>query len=245
MGRAIGHEIEILLSELEQQDILKVLARAQELATQGRFRGKIQIVSALQDRIILISNSDIFEHDNQEKNQLEKTHERAARFLKELGVFKLGGKVATSRNLWELLWRPQIDHLMNNLVANDVVDNHVAALTLMIPCIDRTFTLIYPQNGDGYTTAMMKWAFPEKEVSISAKDYKTCIRTMRDGLVNGLKHDAFLRPNVYLHGAENNPLPFYVQGDYVIVNPQAFWTHVRNKIDNYYADKPRNITIGP
>jgi len=229
---------------LEQQDILKVLARAQELAAQERFRGKIQIVSALQDRIILISHSDIFEHDDQEKKQLEKARGRAARFLKELGVFQLGGKVATSRNLWELLWRQQIDHLMNNIVTNDVVDNHVAALMLMIPCIDRTYTLINPPNPDGYTTAMMKWAFPVQDVGISEKDYKSCIRTLRDGLVNGLKHDAFLRPNVYLSNDKNNPHPFYLNGEIVIVNPDMFWTQVRNRIDGYFKDKPKNISIG-
>ena len=199
MSRAVALEFAVASSEFEQNDILNVLARANELVGQVRFRGKIQIISALQDRIVFIANSDVFQCDNQEKNQLETARRRAQEFLRELGVFRLGNRTATSRNLWELLWRPQIEYLMNNAVTKDVVDNHVAALMLMIPCIDRTYTLIHPPNADGYTTAMMKWAFPERDVGISEKDYKTCIRALRDGLVNGLKHDAFLRPNVYLN----------------------------------------------
>ena len=92
---------------------------------------------------------------------------------------------------------------------------------------------------------MMKWAFPEQDVGISGKVYKTSIRTVRDGLVNGLKHDAFLRANVYLSNNKNYPHPFQLNGEVVIVNPDKFWEQLRNRIDGYFADNPRNIAIGP
>ena len=244
MNRVIGQEFVISLSEFEQHDILKVIARAKELVTQERFHGKIQIVYPLQDKIAFIANSDVFEHDNQEKNQIEKARRRASRFLRELGIYVFGNKVATSRNLWEIQWRPQIQYLMTNTITHDVVDNHLAAVMLMIPCIDRAFTFEHPQGGTGYTSKMLKWAFPEDAIDISAKDYRKCINEMRDGLVNGLKHDSFLRGNVYINNSENNPHPFYLFEEYVIVNPHAFWTHVCNKLDTLYADKPRNLSIG-
>ena len=244
MSKAIGREIQILLPQMEIGDHQKLLKRAQELATQERFRGQINGVRLSANELIIIVNSDVFEHDIQEQNQLKKVHRRANRFIRELGIYIFGNKIATTRNLWEIQWRPQIEFLMNNAITHDMVDNHLAAIMLMIPCIDRAFTIENPQGDTGYTTAMLKWAFPENAVDISTKDYKKCIKEMRDGLINGLKHDSFLRGSVYIHNAENNPNPFYVNGDFVIVNPHAFWTHVRNKIDDYYADLPRNLSIG-
>ncbi len=245
MSRAIVREIPILLPDMEIGDDQKLLRRAQELASQERFRGSITNVRLRENKLVVDANSDVFEHDNQEQNQLEKIRRRASTFLRELGIYVFGKKAATARNLWEIQWRPQIEHLVNNAITHDVVDNYLAALMLIIPCIDRAFTFENPPDDTGYTTAMLKWAFPERDIGISTQDYKKCIREMRDGLVNGLKHDSFLRGNVYISNAENNPHPFYVNGDNVIVNPHAFWTHVRNRIDGYYADKPRNITIGP
>ena len=238
------HEFPILLPKMASGDNLKLLARAQELAGEDRFRGQITTVTLLENRLIVTAQSRIFEHDEQEKNELERVRDRAARFFKELGVFRFGEHTATSRNLWEVHWRPQIEYLMNNAIIDNVANNHVAALMLMIPCIDRTFTFIDPQESNEYTTAMLKWAFPEEDVGISAKDYKKCIKEMRDGLVNGLKHDSFLRGKVVISNTDSNPLPFYVNQGPVVVNPSGFWTHVRNKIDGYYADKPRNISIG-
>ena len=244
MNREIGREIAISLSEMDIGDDQKLLNRAQQLASQQRFHGHITNAHLRENNLVFEAHSDFFEDDNQEQEQLSKMLKQASRFLRELGIYIFGNNVATARNLWEIQWRPQIEHLMNNAITHDVVDNHLAAIMLMIPCIDRTFTFQYPQKHFGYTIEMLKWAFPEKEVSISATEYETCITGMHDGLVNGLKHDSFLREIVYISNAEKNPRPFYVKGDNVIVNPHAFWTHLRNRIDGYYADKPRNITIG-
>lgn len=245
MKKAIMREIRILLPKMEVGDYQKLLVRAQNLASQKRFRGHITNVRLSANKLSVEAHSDVFEHKNQEQKQLEKMLKRANLFLRELGIYIFGDNVATARNLWEIQWRPQIEHLMNNAITHDVVDNHLATIMLMIPCIDRTFTFQYPQKQFGYTTEMLKWAFPEKDVGLSATEYETCITAMHEGLVNGLKHDSFLRETVYISNARNNPRPFYVSGDNVIVNPNAFWTHLRNRIDKYYEDKPRNITIGP
>lgn len=244
MSRAIMREIPILLPDMEIGDDQKLLKRAQELASQERFRGIITNVRLRENKLVVDANSDVFAHDNQEQNQLEKIRRRASNFLRELGIYIFGNNVAIARNLWEIQWRPQIEHLVNNAITHDVVDNHLAALMLMIPCIDRAFTFENPQGDTGYTKAMLKWSFPEQDVGVTPKDYKKCIDAMRDGLVNGLKHDSFLRGQVYINNEEGNPHPFYANGDVVIVNPSAFWRHVRDRIDGYYADKPRNITIG-
>ena len=189
-------------------DDQKLLNRAQELASQQRFHGHITNAHLRENKLVFEAHSDFFEDDNQEQNQLDKFRRRASKFLRELGIYIFGNNVATARNLWEIQWRPQIEHLVNSAITHDVVDNHLAALMLMIPCIDRTFTFENPQTDTKYTTAMLKWAFPEQHIGISAKDYKTCLKQMRDGLVNGLKHDSFLRETVYISNAQNNAHPF-------------------------------------
>ena len=93
MSRAIGLEFAVSSSEIDQHDIFKIHARAKELVGQARFSGKIQIISALQDRIVFVANSDVFEHDNHEKNQLEKARRRALEFLKELWSLSPGQQV--------------------------------------------------------------------------------------------------------------------------------------------------------
>lgn len=165
---------------------------------------------------------------------------------------KLGNLAATYKEVWFIYYRPQIQTLMSGSP-----DNHVAALLLMIACMDRVYTLAYPDKSGqrGYTQDMLKYFLPKPEGENDDK-YGERMKTLAEGLVNALKHDAFVRENVMLSDAAYLPTGANVngQGIEVIIKGQrriavtleddgkltiaatAFWNHIRDTIDDFYVN---------
>ena len=147
---------------------------------------------------------------------------------------------------WFIWWRTQIQVLMSGSP-----DNHVAALMLMFPCMDRVYTLCNPDNmsGDpkdwrGYTPKMLKYFF-EKPPEVKEEEYNKAIKVASNDLVNALKHDAFIREGVVLkdtvHQMENGsvvypyiPYPISFADGKARIAPTAFWNTVRDRIDKFY-----------
>lgn len=153
----------------------------------------------------------------------------------------------THKEIWFIYWRPQIQTLMSGSP-----DNHVVALMLMIPCMDKVYTLHNPNNlpGNpkkwrGYTKEMLKYFF-EKPAKVEKERYNKAINTVSDRLVNGLKHDTFIREGIVLldtnpHIGEDgfvtyrsNPYPISLVGEVAYIAPTAFWNTVRDIIDDFY-----------
>ena len=160
---------------------------------------------------------------------------------------------ATHKEVWFIYYRPQIQTLMSGSP-----DNHVAALLLMIACMDRGYTLTYPNKSGqkgGYTQDMLKYFFPKPEGENDDK-YDDQMEKLADDLVNALKHDAFVRENVMLSDAAYLPTGANVNGqvievavkgqrriavtweddDKLTIAATAFWNHIRNTIDDFYVN---------
>ncbi len=164
----------------------------------------------------------------------------------------------TYREIWFLLYRPQI-----NLLMSGGVDNHLAALMLMWPCMERAFTLDNPefdfaQNGGRVipiTDKVLDWFFRSESESEVEQQLDEIIDILHKKFVNGLKHDSFIRPGVALEDRvhslvplEQNGLvniinlqtyrhPLEFDGNDVIIGPTMFWNFVRDKIDVFYIEK--------
>lgn len=156
---------------------------------------------------------------------------------------------ATHKEVWFIYYRPQIQTLMSGSP-----DNHVAALLLMIACMDRVYTLKYPKKL-GYTQDMLKYFFPKPEDE-NNHEYDGRMKTLADDFVNGLKHDSFVRANVMLSDAAYLPAETGVSGQVIEVAVKgqrriavtwedggkltiaatAFWYLIRDKIDNFYVN---------
>ena len=241
------------LSDFAKDDIATIQDKAKQLAKQ-KFSSTVDSSSRLLFKITDISVTDdkltftgvvVYIKADQFVEAEEFLLLQANEFCAQLDLFLLDNQVATTRNMWELLWRPQIEHLMNQQVTDNVVDNHAAAIMLMVPCIDRAYTLQNPLARPGYTDGMLRHAFPKNDMDMPADKYEQCIKSLHKGLVNGLKHDSFLRHDVALCNDANNQRPFYRRGIQLIVNPWAFWKHVRDHLDEFYKNRIRNPSIGP
>lgn len=170
-------------------------------------------------------------------------------------------KDVSYKEIWFLLYRPQISLLMSGSV-----DNHLAALMLMWPCMERAFTLHKPefdsvQNGGNIipvTDKVLRWFLTHPDLSEEQERlHEKVITILHKSLVNGLKHDSFMRHGVELEEMIWVPVEFpeagrgrttigyqYVyrvavdlDGDYVIIGPTNFWGLVRDKIDTFYIDE--------
>lgn len=123
---------------------------------------------------------------------------------------KLGNLAATYKEVWFIYYRPQIQTLMSGSP-----DNHVAALLLMIACMDRVYTLKYPKKR-GYTRDLLKYFFPKPEGE-NDDEYDKQMKKLAEDLVNALKHDAFVRENVMLSDAAYLPTGANVNGQVIEV----------------------------
>ena len=160
---------------------------------------------------------------------------------------------ATHKEVWFIYYRPQIQTLMSGSP-----DNHVAALLLMIACMDRVYTLAYPDKSGqrGYTQDMLKYFLPKPEGE-NDDEYDKQMKTLADDLVNALKHDSFIRsPNVMLSDAiylgtkvdvNGEAIPAAVKGQRRIavtweddgkltIAATAFWYLIRDTIDDFYVN---------
>ena len=155
--------------------------------------------------------------------------------------YDLGGQDGTVRDTWERYYRGQIDQLVNG-----GGENFLAALTLMMPCMERVFTLIHPKyDGNickprkGYWKYVLKMFFPA--FGLTDDHYEYLNKYLRIGVI----HDAFTRGNIGFSNSYKrddftdsmNVFVEYVMGDGRLILQVIvpwFWERVRRRIDLFY-----------
>ena len=145
---------------------------------------------------------------------------------------------ATYQDAWAISARPQIQQLMAGSV-----DNHVAAMTLLIPWMDRVFTLETGESSKGKTKQVVARFFLEIE------GYELGRLT---GFVIDLKHIGYagkkcaildsvqtinLMGNVELKHDQRFTKPYTLVDDILLIHPTAFVEHVRGQIDKAFIDR--------
>jgi hypothetical protein len=148
----------------------------------------------------------------------------------EANIYLVNFDSATYKDVWFINYRPQIQILMSG-----PSDNHLAALLLIIVCMDRVYTLQFPEkrNKRGYTQDMMKFFFPKPEEQ-DEEEYDRRMKTLTNDFVNALKHDTFVRANVVLNDSEMMAVKYDDNGKLTIA-PTEFWGYIRDFIDSFYS----------
>ena len=144
---------------------------------------------------------------------------------------------ATYKDAWAISARPQIQQLMAGSP-----DNHVAALTLMIPWMDRLYTLESGESSKGKTRQVVAHFFPQIE------GYELGRLT---GFVIDLKHIGYagkkcamldsvqtinVMGSVEVKHDQRFSKPYTLVNDILLIHPTAFVEHVRGQIDNAFID---------
>lgn len=144
---------------------------------------------------------------------------------------------ATVKDAWAISARPQIQQLMAGSP-----DNHVAAVTLLIPWMDRIYTLETGESSKGKTKQVVAHYFADTE------GYELGRLT---GFVIDLKHIGYagkksalldsvqtvnVMGNVELKHDQRFANPYTLVDDILIIHPTAFVERVRNQIDRAFID---------
>ena len=144
---------------------------------------------------------------------------------------------ATYKDAWAISAPPQIQQLMAGSP-----DNHVAALTLLIPWMDRLYTLESGESSKGKTRQVVAHFFPQIE------GYELGRLT---GFVIDLKHTGYagkkcamldsvqtinVMGNVEVKHDQRFSKPYTLVNDILLIHPTAFVEHVRGQIDNAFID---------
>lgn len=144
---------------------------------------------------------------------------------------------ASVKDAWSISARPQIQQLMAGSP-----DNHVAAVTLLIPWMDRVYTLETGESSKGKTKHVVAHFFPDTE------GYELGRLT---GFVIDLKHIGYagkksamldsvqtvnVMGNVEVRHDQRFSKPYTLVDDILIVHPTAFVEHVRNQVDQAFID---------
>lgn len=150
---------------------------------------------------------------------------------------------ATYREAWAISARPQIQQLMAGSP-----DNHVAAVTLLIPWMDRLYTLESGESSKGTTKQVVAHFFPEID------GYELGRLT---GFVIDLKHIGYagkkcalldslqtinVMGNVEVKNDQRFSKPYTLVDDILVIHPTAFVDFVRSQIDNAIIDNARADT---
>lgn len=144
---------------------------------------------------------------------------------------------ASYRGAWAISARPQIQQLMARSA-----DNHFAALTLLIPWMDRLYTLATGKSSKGKTKHVVSHFFPRIE------SYELGQLT---GFLIDLKHIGYagkkcalvdsvqtinLMGNVELTHDQRFTKPYALVDDILLIHPSAFVDHVWGQIDQAFID---------
>lgn len=144
---------------------------------------------------------------------------------------------ATYKEAWAISARPQVQQLMAGSP-----DNHVAALTLLIPWMDRLYTLETGASSKGKTKQVVAHFFPETD------GYELGRLT---GFVIDLKHIGYagkkcalldsvptinLMGNVEVKHDQRFTKPYTLVDDMLLIHPTAFVERVRGQIDQALID---------
>ncbi len=144
---------------------------------------------------------------------------------------------ATYQDAWAISARPQIQQLMAGSP-----DNHVAAVTLLIPWMDRLFTLETGESSKGRSKQVVAHFFPQID------GYELGRLT---GFVIDLKHIGYagkkcamldsvqtinVMGNVEVKHDQRFSKPYTLVNDILLIHPTAFVEHVRGEIDKAFID---------
>ena len=144
---------------------------------------------------------------------------------------------ATYKEAWAISARAQIQQLMAGSP-----DNHVAAVTLLIPWMDRLHTLETGESSKGKTKHVVARFFPEIE------GYELGRLT---GFVIDLKHIGYagkkcamvdsvqtinVMGNVEVKHDQRFSKPYTLVNDILLIHPSAFVEQVRGQIDKAFID---------
>ena len=152
---------------------------------------------------------------------------RATRYI-------LGKEKCTAKDMWERCYRSQID-----LLISTGTDNSIAALVLMMPCMEMVYKLKTGRHKQNWSETM-KMFFPA--IGFSDATY----RQLRDLVRNGFVHDGFAKGYVGISSAQHTPEEYtdaqqVFEGFrsetgrfHLLIIPAFFWARVRNKIDSFY-----------
>ncbi len=142
------------------------------------------------------------------------------------------------KDAWAISARPQIQQLMAGSP-----DNHVAAMTLLIPWMDRLYTLESGESSKGKTKQVVAHFFPRSE------GYELGRLT---GFVIDLKHIGYagqkcalldsvqtinLMGSVEVQHVQRYAEPYTFANDMLLIHPTAFVEHVRGQIDNAMRER--------
>ena len=146
----------------------------------------------------------------------------------------LDGKKCTAKDMWERHYRSQIDYLIRS-----GMENHIAALVLMMPCMELVYKLKTGWRQQNWNETM-KMFFP----AIGFND-RTYVQ-LRDFVRNGFSHDGFTKGYVGISTIHHTPEEYSdtqqvfqgirsETGQFnLLIIPAFFWARVRNKIDSFY-----------
>ena len=150
---------------------------------------------------------------------------------------------ATYKDAWAITARPQIQQLMAGSP-----DNHLAAVTLLIPWMDRLYTIETGESSRGKTKHVVAHFFPEIE------GYELGRLT---GFVIDLKHIGYagkksamvdsvqtinVMGNVEVKHDQLFAKPYTMVNDILLIHPSAFVEHVRGQIDKAFIDSAKRDT---
>ncbi len=146
----------------------------------------------------------------------------------------MDGEKCTAKDMWERCYRSQIDNLIRS-----GAENHIAALVLMMPCMELVYKLKTGRAQQNWSETM-KMFFPA--FGFTDDTY----RQLRDLVRNGFIHDGFTKGYVGLSSAHHTPEEYtdsqqvfvgmcYETGQFkLLIIPAFFWARVRNRIDSFY-----------
>lgn len=145
------------------------------------------------------------------------------------------------KEAWAISARPQIQQLMAGSP-----DNHVAAVTLLIPWMDRLYTLDSGQSSKGKTKHVVAHFFPQID------GYELGRVT---GFVIDLKHIGYAGKkcalvdtiqtinqmgNIEVKHDQRFTKPYSLVDDILVIHPTAFVEHVRGQLDTAFVDRAEN-----
>lgn len=143
---------------------------------------------------------------------------------------------ASMQEAWVISARPQIMQLMAGSP-----DNHVAAMTLLIPWMDRLYTFEAGESSKGKTKQVVAHFFPQIE------GYELGRLT---GFVIDLKHIGYagkkcalldsipainLMGNIEVQHDQRFTQPFTLVNDMLLIHPTAFVEQVQGQIDKAFV----------
>lgn len=146
----------------------------------------------------------------------------------------LEGERCTAKDLWERSYRSQIDDLIRS-----GTENHIAALVLMMPCMEMVYKLKTGRPRQNWSETM-KLFFPAEGFTDAT------YRQLRDFVRNGFAHDGFTNGYVGISSVHHTPEEYSDSQQVflgmrsetgrfnLLIIPAFFWARVRDKIDNFY-----------